>query len=133
MAYDPFKYLDRTCASHGETMVVRPNGFANGKQQYRQFCLSCRSEKFRRAVDADGGFGLRAKRQRNLYPKQTRARRIVCTAIRAGKLRKQPCERCGVTENIEAHHEDYNQPLNVNWLCTRHHAERHMEILRCTS
>lgn len=46
-------------------------------------------------------------------------------AIRDGKLSRQPCEVCGATENIEAHHDDYGKPLDVRWLCTKHHAQHH--------
>jgi hypothetical protein len=49
-------------------------------------------------------------------------------AIRRGTLVKQPCERCGATDGIHAHHEDYSRPLDVNWLCVPCHAQRHREI-----
>ena len=52
----------------------------------------------------------------------------VAYAILTGKLVRQPCERCGTTQNVVAHHEDYNKPLDVLWLCKYHHKERHMEI-----
>lgn len=38
-------------------------------------------------------------------------------------LAKQLCEKCGV--KAEAHHEDYSKPLEVRWLCKKHHAEAH--------
>lgn len=49
---------------------------------------------------------------------------IVGNAIRDGRLVKQPCEICGETK-VEAHHPDYEKPLEVNWLCSKHHAEHH--------
>lgn len=45
-------------------------------------------------------------------------------AIRLGKIKKQPCEVCGA-EPADAHHCDYNKPLDVMWLCRKHHAEWH--------
>lgn len=45
-------------------------------------------------------------------------------AIRTGRLVRQPCEVCGVAK-VEAHHDDYSQPLSVRWLCPTHHREHH--------
>lgn len=45
-------------------------------------------------------------------------------AIKTGKLIRQPCIDCGAVEVI-AHHFDYNQPLNVLWLCEVHHKAWH--------
>jgi hypothetical protein len=40
-----------------------------------------------------------------------------------GKIRRGPCEICGVRENVEAHHQDYSRPFFVVWLCRPHHVE----------
>lgn len=45
----------------------------------------------------------------------------VGNAIRDGRLVKKPCEICGTTERVEAHHDDYSRPLDVRWLCFFHH------------
>jgi len=57
-----------------------------------------------------------------------KAHQDVNYAIQKGKLVRQPCERCGTTKNVVAHHEDYSKPLDVVWLCQHHHKERHLEI-----
>jgi len=49
---------------------------------------------------------------------------IVGNRIRDGSLTKQPCEVCGETK-VDAHHNDYENPLEVRWLCRKHHAEHH--------
>lgn len=61
-------------------------------------------------------------RKRNLM--KARAHCKVARAIRKGILNKQCCEVCS-NENVEAHHPNYNEPLNVVWLCKQHHAELH--------
>jgi hypothetical protein len=39
-------------------------------------------------------------------------------------LARQPCSVCGAMK-VEAHHTDYSKPLEVVWLCKKHHAEAH--------
>jgi hypothetical protein len=68
-----------------------------------------------------------AKKQRELYPQKYVARTAVGNALRDGRLTRQPCEVCG-NEKSEAHHDDYSKPLDVKWLCKRHHVERHKQL-----
>lgn len=53
------------------------------------------------------------------------ARIMVRRAVGSGKLTRGPCEVCGV-KPADGHHDDYNKPLEVRWLCSKHHAEWHM-------
>lgn len=55
------------------------------------------------------------------------AQRKVSTEIESGRLTRLPCEVCG-KENADAHHHDYSKPLDVQWLCRRHHARSHAMI-----
>jgi len=64
---------------------------------------------------------------RQKYPNKYRAHGIVGRAIRAGKLARQPCEKCGDGGNSHAHHDDYLKPLNVRWLCPSCHKAWHDE------
>jgi hypothetical protein len=41
-----------------------------------------------------------------------------------GRLIRQPCEVCG-EKKVEAHHDDYDKPLDVRWLCKAHHTDVH--------
>lgn len=56
-------------------------------------------------------------------PVKQRARQKVRTALKSGRLTRQPC-RCGSTK-VEAHHAEYSRPLDVVWLCKKHHAQEH--------
>lgn len=51
----------------------------------------------------------------------------VARAIRNGTLVRQPCVRCAETKSL-AHHEDYDHPLAVMWLCQPCHKQRHKEL-----
>lgn len=48
----------------------------------------------------------------------------VGNALRSGKIKKEPCVMCGDTK-VQAHHTDYTKPLDVVWLCQKHHTEVH--------
>lgn len=67
------------------------------------------------------------KNYRKRNPNKCKAHDIVNNAIRDKKLFKEPCEVCGSTESIHAHHDDYLKPLNVRWLCQVHHRQWHDE------
>lgn len=41
---------------------------------------------------------------------------------------RQPCEVCGAFPHVEGHHEDYNEPLIITWLCKTHHKKRHQQL-----
>lgn len=52
------------------------------------------------------------------------AHRKVFCALRNGTLEKSPCEICGSLK-VDAHHDDYSKPLEVRWLCKKHHGITH--------
>ena len=52
------------------------------------------------------------------------ARRAVKLAVAAGELVRQPCEVCGAFPT-DGHHPDYFKPLDVRWLCRKHHGAEH--------
>jgi hypothetical protein len=62
---------------------------------------------------------------RRRHPDRYSARNAVNNAVRDGRLTRLPCEVCGETDGVEAHHEDYSRPLVVRWLCFAHHRETH--------
>lgn len=72
----------------------------------------------------------RNSKNKKLYPEKFRARYAVSNAIRDGRLERGVCEICGAAERVEAHHDDYSTPLDVRWLCSRHHSLVHNEKTR---
>ena len=59
--------------------------------------------------------------------RRTAAHNAVARAIRNGSLLRLPCIRCGADKSL-AHHEDYDKPLEVMWLCQACHKQRHKEL-----
>lgn len=70
---------------------------------------------------------IKSERWTKNNPEKRRAQAAVGNAIRAGRLVRLPCEVCGRWAN--AHHDDYARPLDVRWLCPRHHALWHRSTL----
>lgn len=61
---------------------------------------------------------------REANPKAYKAQNKLNNAVRDGKIKRWPCEICG-EERSHAHHKDYSKPLDVIWLCARHHHKAH--------
>lgn len=53
------------------------------------------------------------------------ARSYLGVYLRRGKIKAQPCVSCGA--KAQAHHPDYSKPLDVIWLCRKHHLELHKQ------
>jgi len=67
-----------------------------------------------------------SKAQYNLLHKNRyKARYTITGMLQRGKLKRKPCEKCSTTESIHAHHDDYNKPLEIRWLCAKCHREWH--------
>lgn len=74
------------------------------------------------------GYRTRAKQAwLQLHPDRLAVKEKVRYAVRTGKLQKLPCWTCG-DEKVEAHHYDYSKPLDVVWLCRKHHVELHKSV-----
>jgi hypothetical protein len=61
-------------------------------------------------------------RERN--PEKRQAHIDLMNALAMGKIKKQPCVVCGDL-NSNAHHQDYDKPYDVIWLCALHHSQLH--------
>ena len=64
---------------------------------------------------------------RERYPQKVKAMSLVNYHIKRGNLVKKPCEVCGSSKHLHAHHDDYAEPLNVRFLCAAHHHQWHAE------
>lgn len=53
------------------------------------------------------------------------AHKAVEYAVKVGRLVRGPCEVDGCEGKSHAHHDDYSKPLEVRWLCQKHHEKQH--------
>lgn len=56
--------------------------------------------------------------------KKILAKQKVQYALYKGEIKRKPCEVCG-EQSSDAHHPDYDKPLEVIWLCRQHHKLLH--------
>lgn len=67
------------------------------------------------------------RKENPLTPEQrfkSNVRRLTNMRLQRGLMDRYPCHICG-NEKAEAHHDDYNKPYCVRWLCRTHHLEHH--------
>lgn len=135
------------CKTCGEVrpllMYHRKPSNSNGHMKECKFCANAATRARNRA-----GYGPDQKRSKRLqtikrresgktsehskrmyqkYPEKSKARAILNHTLKKGEVVKLPCYVCGVTK-VEAHHQDYNKPLEVIWVCRLHHNKIHREI-----
>lgn len=78
-------------------------------------------EKNKKAIEA------KRKLAQKKDPQKNRARHQLGYAVRVGKIKRLPCEVCG-EKLTQGHHTDYSKPLDVQWLCAKHHGEAERSI-----
>lgn len=120
--------MNRACETCGATLSRWRRNDRPG-EVYRYYCLPCQNKRLQqyRAKHA-GASTMWNRRWQTDNPDKRRAHKAVEKALRSGNLKKLPCERCGRIDGVHAHHESYARPLDVNWLCPAHHAQRHEEM-----
>lgn len=125
---------DKTCTACGTTKPIAE--FVRSKAEpsgYTSRCKVCRRIASREYYERDRERHLRRfrvyKKNNPRYrdnAQKARARKAVGKAIQGGTLhRPESCSECFKYCKPEAHHDDYNQPLNVRWLCKTCHGKAH--------
>lgn len=135
--------MDKHCKGCGKTQPLsdfyKHSRMADGHLNYCKACVKARVAKHReanlervRAYDRE-----RAKLPERIKAatrvseawraedrRRAKCHNAVARAIRAGRLAPQPCKVCGAQKSV-AHHDDYNKPLEVRWLCQPCHKAHH--------
>ena len=102
---------DGLCAWCKPCGIVRIRAWREGHKEHER--------RWRQQYYMNNQEYFRARRQ----SREAKARLKLNKAVFRGKIiRPDRCPICGTTESrIEAHHEDYSQPLEVQWACARCH------------
>jgi hypothetical protein len=99
--------------------------FIKKKEAPRKFCSRKCSAQYIKGVEAPKRKSQNKLRYVHKFPEKQSAHDAVKYALKQGRIIKQPCEICGTESNVQAHHDDYSKPLDIRWLCQRHHADHH--------
>ena len=97
----------------------------DGLNYYCRSCCNKRSTAYnaeRRAL----GIKTSAEMWDIKNPQKKSTHGVVHRAVKSGTLKKPDCcEACSSTSKIVGHHEDYDKPLEVEWLCRKCHGMLH--------
>jgi hypothetical protein len=93
---------------------------------YRAYDMVRYAESGQRGEASDEAKRRSGKAWKERNADKMRAHQRVRSALSSGTLtRPSACERCSRPCRPQAHHHDYNAPLEVEWICSRCHASVH--------
>ena len=107
----------KECSMCGRMLSFDEFYYRENEKRYYSTCRTCTTKMQRKSY-----------RERLLNPekcKQLRTQARLREATRKGKLKRGVCYFCGSTNNIDGHHENYEKPFDVIWLCRNCHAKLH--------
>ncbi len=65
------------------------------------------------------------RKWRTRHKKESNVHNMIWRKVKAGKILKKHCVICR-NKIAEAHHQDYNKPLEIIWLCASCHKKLHL-------
>lgn len=102
----------------------RPSHYA---RKIRHFCsMKCYADFQREFLSKEEHNSLGHGNSPEERLKRRKARSKLNHFLRDKRIQRPNCELCN--DKAEAHHDDYNKPLDVRWLCFNHHHEYHKSI-----
>lgn len=111
----------RKCLKCGEEFKTFPSQVKQGKGKYCSHKCGLKYGKEHRLYKNKTRKQTQ-KEYKEKHPDRVKAHETISTALKRNKIKKMPCTVCG-DKKSEAHHEDYSKPLDVTWLCRKHHRE----------
>jgi hypothetical protein len=118
------------CKHCGSSFMTTPYEYKRG------FTIYCsrdcyRATRPRKAVTDGGKTNFQRKRETaGRHPVKSAAWIELERAVRSGRLKRWPCVICNDPKS-EGHHYDYSKPLEVYWLCRKHHVDAHEGRVPC--
>ena len=101
------------------------------ERKLRFYCASCENKRARASYKRKYLTPEKVLLRKNIAIEKKKiavwkkeVRRYTRVLIKMGKLIPQPCEDCGKV-NVVPHHNDYDNPSDVKWLCKQCHHDEH--------
>lgn len=111
-------------AYHSEINAIRQRDPAYREAQARRYKRWYERNKNTPEYRAKAAARMRRYTKDQLLRMRHEARWQARRALVKGRLKRQPCRDCG-NAKAQMHHEDYNKPLEIIWLCFKCHAAIH--------
>jgi len=106
--------------------------FSKTHNRLDYYCKACHRNIVREYAKTDKGRTAtkrRSAKMLSLYRNKDKARRKLRYEVRMGRIVKpSACDSCNNELKVEAHHEDYDKPLDVNWYCNPCHKSKHGKL-----
>lgn len=115
-------YKPKEAFGHDSSQVDEKNGVCKA-------CLSRREKQRFMTMERRVKHTIYKRSHKARDPQKHFARQMVAAAVAGGFLLRGPCEVCGTIDNVQGHHDDYPKPLDVRWMCFRHHCEVHGKVV----
>jgi hypothetical protein len=122
----PDKKCPRCAAIKPLFEFPKNKGLKDGRSVY---CAACMKEAHHaHYLENKAKFLDEQRARRARCPDILKARSNVGYALAKGRMNKpDACQKCGARGKVEAHHNDYSMPLQVDWLCRSCHSYLHWD------
>ncbi len=108
------------------SVTKRKDGTISSLHYLCRICNTERFKKYRNTPEGKSRVFTAAYKSAKKYQGKQNARAKVNYAIKTGLITKpDSCTICGDRSKLDGHHNDYKEPLIVEWLCRVCHARLH--------
>jgi len=121
------KICPRCGESKPRTDFSRNKNRGDGLQYQCRACMAEYQKKYLTTEICKAGNRVKVLKYRRKNRDKVKVWNILRTETRAGRIEPGPCADCGSEVKTQGHHEDYDKPLEVIWLCHGCHKIRHTE------
>lgn len=112
------------------TEFYKNEAYSNGLDSW---CIDCRKEVYKNYSKTDDGKKSHAKKMSKYRVKRNAEFKAkygytydnIMQMARKSNPVLEPCELCYSTKGVQRHHDNYNDPEDVRFLCRKHHKEAH--------